>query len=44
MVEDFVQVTEGETPVAWLRRIMETSSREDSKHDVNLLGESLLAD
>ena len=37
-----MQVTEGyESPVAWLRRIMETSSREDKKHNVNLLGESL---
>ncbi len=38
-MQDFVQATEDEdTPKEWLHRIMETSSRESSDYDINLLG------
>ncbi len=39
VVQDFVQATEDEeTTKEWLHRIMETSSRESSDYDINLLG------
>lgn len=39
VVQDFVQQTaDEETPKEWLHRIMETNSREEGEHDINLLG------
>ena len=41
VVQDFVQMTEDEeTPQEWLHRIMDTSSREGSDYDINLLGKT----
>ena len=41
VVQDFVQMTEDEeTPQEWLHRIMDTSSREGSDYDINLLGKA----
>ena len=41
MVQDFVQTTEDdESPQEWLHRIMDTSSRESSDYDINLLGKA----
>ena len=42
VVQDFVQMTEDEeTPQEWLHRIMDTSSREASDYDINLLGQCM---
>ena len=43
VVQDFVQQTaDEETPKEWLHRIMETNSREEGEHDINLLGNHIL--